>query len=399
MQRICFPEGRKPLRRRKVAYVIGSLQTGGAERQLLELIRGIDKSRFEVAVVLFDSSASRKNCEYESFDLRIESSVSRWRLKGAKAAAAVVRLHSYLRAVKPDVVHAFLPASCILAAPAAKFARVPVLIGSRRSLVDSYRKSTMFSLVDSIATRRCDFMLGNSDAIRRELIELDGVPSNRVATIYNGVDTDRFRPGDRSARQKYGWTDEHVVFGVVANFIPYKRHIDFVHAAALIASANPNARFVMAGEDRGILNSLRAEIRRLGLESLFTIIPGTDKPEELYPALDVYICTSETEGLSNVLLEACACGVPIVATRVGGNPEIVIEGQNGFLVEPKKPEAIAAAALTLADNPNLRAEISGLNRERIVNHFSMNEMVRAHEDLYERMLAGPDRDLVGARRT
>jgi glycosyltransferase involved in cell wall biosynthesis len=102
--------------------------------------------------------------------------------------------------------------------------------------------------------------------------------------------------------------------------------------------------------------------------------------------MDVYICTSETEGLSNVLLEAGASCLPIVATRVGGNPEIVADGENGFLVETHDPESIALAALQLAENPELRRDMGKRNRERVMAQFSIRAMVRAHEELYERLL-------------
>ena len=308
---------------------------------------------------------------------------SRSATKAWKAARAVSRLAGYLRRIRPDILHAFLPASCILAAAAARLARVPVLIGSRRSLVDCYRNGNLLAGVDSLATRTCDYMLGNCLAVTEELIRIDGIPPDRTATIHNGVDTVRFMPGDRRQRQVYAWNDDAVVFGIVANFIAYKRHLDFVRAAALIGAKAPRARFVMAGEDRGILPAIRREIAEAGLESRFVVIPGTREPEKLYPAMDAYICTSETEGFSNVLLEAAASGLPLIATRVGGNPEIVSHGENGFLVPVARPEDVAQAALTLIDDLILRRRMGNRSRELVEQRFSLETMVRQHELLYE----------------
>ena len=257
-------------------------------------------------------------------------------------------------------------------------------------MVDCYRSDKLLTIADRAATRWCNYAVGNTEAIRRELIEIDGLPAERVGVIYNGVDTRRFRPGNLELRKRYEWSDEHVVFGIVANFITYKRHLDFIRAAALIAKSNPSARFVMVGEDRGILDALRTQILESGLEQFFTIIAGMRDPERLYPALHAYICTSQTEGLSNVLLEAGACGVPVIATRVGGNPEIIIDGHNGFLVPPATPEAVAAKALLLGSNPGLRALMGDRGRQRAVSQFSITAMVRAHETLYGSLLGAKE---------
>jgi len=381
------------MRRTRLTYVIGSLSWVGSESQLIELLKHIDRSRFRTSLVLFEASNLDRESGLadETFSLQLPS-VSRSKpiVRGIYALAAMLRLAKYLRRTKPDIVHAILPASCILAAPAARLARVRVVIAGRRSMADCYRTDKLQTIADCTATHWCDYAVGNSEAIRRELIETDGLPAERVGVIYNGVDTERFRPGNRELRQHYGWSDEHVVFGVVANFIPYKRHTDFIRAAALIAKSDPNARFVMVGEDRGILENLRKQIHDTALEQLFTIIPGMHEPERLYPALDVYICTSQTEGLSNVLLEAGACGLPAVATQVGGNPEIISDGHNGFLVPPATPEAVAAKALLLGSNPGLRALMADRARQRAISQFSMAAMVQAHETLYGSLLGAKE---------
>jgi glycosyltransferase involved in cell wall biosynthesis len=232
-----------------------------------------------------------------------------------------------------------------------------------------------------------EFMVCNSRAVADELVTIDHVPSERVTTIYNGVNTMRFRPSDRSLRNEHKWGDDNVVFGIIANFYPYKRHIDFVRAAALIADRAPHARFFMAGEDRGSLASVKAEVRRYSLEEKFAIIPGMSNPERAYPSLDVYICPSQSEGLSNVLLEASACAVPIIATRVGGNPEIVKHGENGFLIDVSDHNAIADFALKLIQNQNLRRTMGAKGRALVEHNFSISKMVRNYELLYTQLLA------------
>ena len=378
------------LRRRRITYLIGSLATGGAETQLLELIRRLDHCRWDPSLIVFDSSHADRASDVVSRVLSLGISgngSSGWHRKVWKGVRAVKTLTEYLVRIRPDVVHAHLPTSCILAAPAVRFARVPVLIGSRLSLVDCYRNGDLLARVDRIASRMCDYMLGNSVAVTEELVRIDGIPAERTTTIYNGVNTHRFKPGDRSQRHAYGWGDENIVFGIVANFHSYKRHVDFIRAAALIGIKAAHARFIMAGEDRGMLPLVRKEVAQAGLESRCVIVPGTREPEKLYPAMDAYICTSETEGFSNVLLEAAASGLPLIATRAGGNPEIVFPEENGFLVPIGRPEDVAQAALTLVGDPVLRQRMGNRSRELVEQRFSFETMVRQHELLYERVLA------------
>ena len=377
--------GARPL---KITYLIGSLARGGAEGQLIELLRRLDRSRWQPSLILFENDnadrASGLVDEIHALQIAGSGYSSNTVQKGYKAFKGVVRLTRHLLRIQPTILHAMLPAACILAAPAARIAHVPILIGSRRCLVDSYRNSGWLTPIDRSTIRMCDFVVGNSRAVNEELTRLDGLPAVRCVTVYNGVDAKRFKPGNRCRRQEWGWTEEHVVFGIVANFLPYKRHRDFVRAAALIAAEAPEARFVMAGQDRGILHDLRTRVREAGLESRFVIIPGSTEPEALYPGMDAYICTSETEGFSNVLLEAAACGLPLIATRVGGNPEIVYPGENGFLVPVARPEEVAQAALALVNDRAFRCCLGSRSREIVEQRFSLENMVRQHEMLYEK---------------
>ena len=371
----------------KITYIVGSLATGGAENQLLELMRHLDRSRFAPSLVLFDNrTAKRAENLVEQIDCLLDYSADSPQSVAGKSAGAVWSLMGYLHRNSPDLLHAHLPQACMLASLSVALARKSVLIGSRRSLTNAYRSSPILGYSDRLATRMCDYMVCNSEAVAHEVVNMDGVPPARVGVIYNGVDTERFRPGDRSLRQQYGWGAEHIVFGMVANFIPYKRHIDFVRAAELIAAREPRARFVMAGEDRGTLAGALEQVGRAGLNEKVRVIAGTAHPEHIFPALDVYLCTSETEGFSNVLLEASACGVPIVATRAGGNEEIVNEGETGFLVAIHDPAALAERALSLTHDAQLRWRLGLQARRRTEEKFALPRMIQSHEHLYIRAL-------------
>jgi glycosyltransferase involved in cell wall biosynthesis len=290
--------------------------------------------------------------------------------------------------IRPDILHAFLPGAVIYAGVGRLLKKLPPIVASRRSLVDCYRQnSRVEALADFIGTRASDFVLGNSRAIVDEVVQMDGVPQSRTQVIYNGVDTDRFSPTKRPGmRGQFGWSKEHLVLGMVANFLPYKRHRDFVRAAELIHTAVREARFLLVGLDLGEMLAVQRMIAEAGLEPYTRIIQGTRAPELAFATMDLYLCTSETEGFSNVLLEAMATGLPVIATSVGGNPEAVAEGENGTLVPARTPELIARAAVKLAVKPERLRQWAENSRHRAEELFSLEKMVQAHEDLYTRLV-------------
>jgi len=376
-------------RRIKVTYLLGSLRDAGTERQALELMNHLDRQQFTVSVVLFaGEKLERIPGDAQSVCvLNIAGESSQWSKNIGSKMNALRKLYSYFSLYHPDVVHAFLPAPSILGILPARLAGVPAFIGSRRSLVADYRRGRVLaSLADSLAFKLSHANLGNSFAVTEAMIS-SGSPDDRTLTIYNGVDTERFHPNVlQTWRAEMGWDDSHLVFGIVANFYPYKRHIDFVRAAALLLEKRAEARFVMVGAEYGTQRVVLDEIQKLGLASRIRHIENVP-PEEVFAGIDVLVCTSETEGFSNVLLEAMATGKPVIATKVGGNVEIVIPGKTGLLVPVRSPQALAGACEELIANQGLRRQLATQGRKRVIEHFSLDAMVHSHEQLYLRLFA------------
>jgi glycosyltransferase involved in cell wall biosynthesis len=375
----------------KICYMIYSLSRGGAEGQLIELLRRLDRDCFDPSLILWEEG-NLQRVQGLVGDVRVlgvERHASGGRSRREyRAALALKRLSTCLSEIRPQILHAILSGPSILAAFARVTRLVPCAIHSRRTLVDAYRcKDRIRTIADSIATKVSDLVIGNCGAIIREMVTLDGVPESRAQLIPNGVDTVRFSPQmERSLREELGWSDDNFVFGIVANFLPYKRHLDFVQIAALIHAVHPRARFLLAGEDRGEMKPVEEAVEKAGLGPYTRILPGTEHPERAFAAMDVYICTSETEGLSNSLLEAMSSGVPVIATDVGGNREAVADGATGFVVPCQTPEAIAKIACELVANPDLLRRLSSNARRRVEELFPMEKMVRAHEEVYLRLL-------------
>jgi glycosyltransferase involved in cell wall biosynthesis len=368
----------------KITYFIGHLATGGAESQLIEMLRYLNRSQFEPSLILLTPDGTE----------RVEGMVDHIYCikplsRKISPLRSIVRIASALRESEPTILHALLPEPCILGFAAAKLCRIPILVGSRLSLADCYRPNHSWPVVsaDRFATTVSTHMIGNSRAIADELATLDMASPSKISVIYNGIDTERFNPAiSPSLRANFGWSLSNIVFGCVANFFGYKRQIDLVAAAQQIVAEFPQARFLLLGEDRGTMAEVKQEIARRGLNDFFAIIPGRPDPENVYSAIDVYVCTSDTEGFSNVILEAMACGKPVIATKVGGNPEAVLDGHTGIIVPARSPESIVGAANRLLQSQELRLSMGISGRKRIEQQFSVKTMVAAHEKLYSRLL-------------
>ena len=378
-------------RRIRVAYIINSMRDGGAERQLLEMFRLHDRGRFELSLILMDDVNAERARELvdDVFVMGITyNGNANWLPRTGSYVKAIRRTAAYFREWKPDIVHAQLPGPCVLGGMAANLAPVPVFVRSPRCMLSLYRARTRVgSWLDEMFLRQADFAIGNSNAVSRELIDVAKCAPEKCATIYNGVDIERFHPAVPAPwRESAGWTNGEIVLGIVGNFSAAKRHCDFVSAAHLIAGQFPQARFVMLGADYGLRSGLAEQVQRLGMTEKFLILDADPAPEKVFAGLDIYVCASESEGFSNVVLEAMASGKPVIATRVGGNPEAVDEGQTGFLVAPRSPGEIAEAAGRVIADPVLRRNMGQKGRERAEREFSLQRLVEQHEQLYLRLL-------------
>ncbi len=375
----------------RIVFIVPSLIRGGAEGQLCQLIRRIDRTRFLPALVVFEEVENGYPRAALDCDVRVlRASRGRNRQSISKAVQHGViawRLYRVMCEMGPEVVHALLPAATILGLPSAALAGVPVKIAGRRSLPFYRRGAHAAGVADRYLLRFADAVVANCAPVARFCIEEDRFPASRVFNIPNGVDCERFKPGgDPELRRRFGWSSEHVVFGMVANFYTYKRHVDFIRAAAHIHSEIPNARFLLVGRPEDAFASAMRLRSELGLQDVVQVMPATSAPESVYAALDVCVSASETEGCSNVVLEAMACGRPVIATDVGGNPEIIKPGETGFLTRPFAPDEIVAAAQTLAGNADLCRRFGHRARTLVTHQFSLDKMVRTHEALYLSLL-------------
>lgn len=371
-------------RRTRLVFLAKNLALGGAERQLVTLAKGLDRSIFEVTVLcLYGGGELTRELTSAGVSVISLDKSGRWDL-----ARFSRRFVAVLRKLQPDILHSYLTIQNLLtvfvrpALPAA----ARVVWGVRDSNMDMrqydwFVKSTGW--LESRVSRFADLIIFNSNAGRNYYLA-SGFAGSRIAVIPNGVDTRRFavdRASGSQLRASWRVPERSLLIGIVARLDPMKDHHTFLRAAAILANSRADARFVCigAGPER-LTSDLKILAGELGLGDK-VIWPGLllhDMPAG-YNALDI-CCSSSSfgEGTSNAIAEAMACGVPCVVTDVGDSKLIV--GETGLLVPPKNPEALSAGLAVMADRLSENLQLRDAVRARIESRLSLTALVRNTSD-------------------
>ena len=298
---------------------------------------------------------------------------------------AAWRLSRVIKQLRPDVVHAHDPHGVAMAALALSMITRPPkprLIAARR--VDFHLGRNALS---RWKYRQVDCFICASDAIRQMILR-DGVAKARAVTVHEGIDLARVEAAPPAGIHEELWLPRHApLVGNVAALVPHKGQRHLVDAAAEIVRQEPDARFIIAGEGE-LRETLERQIKHHDLEKHVLLAGFRPDVLSLHKAFDVFVMSSVTEGLGTSLLDAMACGKPVVATSVGGMPEVVVHGETGLLVPPRDHLAMAEAILRLLKDRPLREQMGAAGLARVRAHFTSEVMVRNTVRVYERILRG-----------
>lgn len=292
-----------------------------------------------------------------------------------------------------DIVNTNLIRTDIIGRFAARKAKVPVIITIEHGIHTWRVKGKLIeSLVKRLyihTARFTDRIIAVSDYVK-QCLESAGIPQEKIVRIYNGVDLERFVPSTPEQKKEFikYLSDREInhVIGGVGHLVTLKGHSYLIQAIPRIIEKHPNSLFVIVGEGP-LHNHLVNEVKQLGLTDkvrflgrLSTITP------RVISSFDVLVQPSLTESFGLVVAEALACEVPVVATRVGGLPEIVEDGVNGFLVEPRNPAAIAEKVIWLLDHKEEAKRLGAKGREIVANKFNIENTVKEYYELYKQLL-------------
>jgi glycosyltransferase involved in cell wall biosynthesis len=348
--------------------MVNTFETGGSERQFTVLAQNLSPRQFEVHLGCINPRGPLAHHFPDAPQFSLGGSLFGWRSLRTR-----FKLSRHLRRDQIDVAHAFDFYANLTLIPAAKLAGVPV-IGSHRQIGDLMTKA-QFS-AQATALRWCDAIVCNSQAAAASLIDA-GLSSQRITIIGNALPAAAFEPANAVLPKRAGV----VRVGMVARMNHgYKNHSGFLRIAAQVRARIPNAEFVLVGD-----GPLRAELEReaqsvgLGDKAIF-LGDRQDMPEVL-ASLDVAVNTSDSESLSNVILEAMAARLPVVAFNVGGNSEL-LNAQRGMLISAGDEAGFAAALETLLSDSSLRDRLGATALRFAQDNFSMEKVRQRYANLY-----------------
>jgi glycosyltransferase involved in cell wall biosynthesis len=374
-----------------VFFPITDLARDGAQRQLFELVKGLDKKRYKpIVVTLLPGGAMEP--EFKEIP---EVQVISLKRNGKYDLIYLVRVIQLLNKMKADVVQPFLTPATFFGLLPALLCRVPVKIATERLAKgrSTERLGFRFYLkMEDFLSRFADLVVSNSDAGRQYVIER-GIPRDQTKVIYNGINVNRLSAAEKDieqVRRQLKVPPGGKVVGIMARLFPQKDHATFLRAAAIINRTMPDTRFAVVG-DGPLRRNLEKQSQELGLAAKTVFFGQQENVGAYLSAFDIAVLTSEAEGCSNSLLEAMALGKPVVVTDVGGNQELVQHGETGLLVPFGNAEATAEAILSLICDSQVAEAMGKKAREKIVNQFSLEKMVKQYASLYEDTLRRKDR--------
>jgi len=359
----------------RVLHTESSLGWGGQEKRILREILGLSRQAFQPFLVC--RPGSRLGAEAAAAGVPVVS----LRMRANFDPLAVGQLVGFYGRERIDIVHTHSSADSWIASTAARISFRRPLVVRTRHLSCSFNNRFIY-------THLADRVITVGESTRRYMIGEKGIPATRVLTIPTGVDLTEFDPESHreNLREELGIPAGALVFGSVAVFRRLKGHRYLLEAMPGILRQFPEAKLLLAGEGPQETN-LQRRIDELKIRGA-VIFPGFRRDVvRVLNTLDVFVFPSLEEALGTAVIEALAMGRPVVASRVGGIPEIITDGENGFLVEPADPAAIAAKVNLLLGDPARRREMAARGKKTVFERYDNRQMVRGLEDLYRNLLA------------
>lgn len=378
--------GVTPLAKIKILHVVRPA-AGGMKNHLLDLVRLTDQTRFDVTVVcppdtsLFNDLAA---LGIKTIPISLVGELS-----PTKDYAVIKSLVKYLHTSGTTILHAHSSKGALVGRLAAALARTPVIVFTAHNSIFYEQwpgwKKKLFATVERFLARFTDRIITVSDALKQELIEREGLSSKQLTTIYNGIAVDKFaiKVDTIAVRRSMAIPELGPVIGTIARLAPQKGVSYFLKAASLLKEYQVN--FMVVG-DGPLREELEQEASELGLQNRVTFVGRRENIPEILATLDIFVLPSVTEGLPLTILEAMAAGKPVVATRVGGVPEAILEGKTGLVVPPRDPEALAVALAGLLGERERLIKMGNCGRKHVTERFAIQTMVDKTMELYHQLL-------------
>lgn len=372
----------------RVVYLADKLDLSGTPLQIVELALHLDRKKFQPHFIVLSFIDEKIRARLEKNKIGYDA-LGRDNWVKAAAWRELRKLYRLFRQQRPQVIHAYLATSNVLAALVGALARVPVKISSHRDL-GGFDGKWITRLNHWTDRRLIDCVTVNCAAVREALVKRAGLAPEAIAVLYNGVDLEKIDRANRreAKRTELGLQPEDLAVALIANFHPAKGHRYLIEAFNRLAPRFPNARLLLCGycNDAALRNSLQQLVVAAGTEKQVWFLGSRQDIPEIVHAIDLLVAPSLSEGFSNSILEALAAGRPVIASRVGGNLEQIIDGLNGYLVPPAESIGLANALEKLLSSPEKLRHMGEAAKARVRQQFSAEKMAEAHQQLYGKLL-------------
>ncbi|MFH1742570.1 MAG: glycosyltransferase family 4 protein [bacterium] len=383
-------------RRTKIVRIIARLNIGGPAIHVVLLSAGLDTERYETVLVKGRESETEGDmmafAQQRGVEPVIINRLGR-DLNPISDLATLWRVYRLLRRERPDIVHTHTAKAGTLGRIAARLAGVPVVIHTFHGHVLSGYfgpfKTRLFTAIERLLARWSNAIISVSETCRRDLLTLGIADKEKMVTIPLGLELDRFpeRVPQRAGqfRKRFGIPPDAPIVSHVARMVPIKRHDVFLRAIPMVLREKPDVRFALVGdgETRPALEDLA---RDLQLDNRLIWTGFIEEQELIYADMDLLVLTSDNEGLPVAVIEALASARPVIATRVGGVPELITDGVNGYTVEPNNPEQLAEALLKALSNMDRLREMGRAGQQKVLERYNHRRLIHDVDELYQKLL-------------
>jgi glycosyltransferase involved in cell wall biosynthesis len=370
------------LRKIRIFFLIHQFAQGGAEQQLFELVKGINKHKFDVTVGCL-VPGGEKSVEFQSLPgVRVLCFDQKHKFN----LFVIVKILAFLIRRPVDIIHTYLAPATSFGTLVGLITRTPVLIMAERGAQMPLSRigSKIYFLLENFLARYIDIIIANSVAGKNWRIEL-GVHKEKIAVVQNGINPDRMRKESIHNRQTLGIDNRCVVIGSVARLDPMKDHYTLLKAVKLVTKEYPQMKCLLLG-DGPLRKQLEQEVNELRLNNNVIFLGNQNHVADFIEIFDIAVLSSKyTEGSSNFILEAMYCRKPVVATDVGGTGALVIDGVTGFLVPKEDPQALSSAIVRLVSSRALRENLGRSGYQRVKQEFMVDQMIKRTEVIYQEL--------------
>lgn len=380
----------------RVMRVISRMNVGGPSVHVSLLNAGLDRDGYDCLLVTGSEGATegslRDLAVSRGLRLAVVPELGR-EIALRSDLLTLVKLYRLMRRERPQIVHTHLAKAGFTGRIAARLAGVPIVLHTFHGHVFrgyfSPRKTRLFLLMERLGARLSTRIVTISPRLREEIAGFGVTTADRIAVIPLGFELDAFAAQPRATgdfRRSLGLPAEATLVGAVGRLVPIKNIPLLLEAAVIVRRRHPAVRVVLVG-DGELRADLEARAAALGLADAVTFAGWRRDLPSVYADLDAVVISSDNEGTPASLIEAMATGCPVVATRVGGVPDLVADGETGRLVPPADPDALAGALLALLDEPERTARMAELARKQALERYQAQRLVADVDRLYRELLA------------